>query len=169
MILQVSFDTISLVRQALIGEVLDMGANKLDKPLQCSNCGEEYLIKRFRSQLPRIVEYCLLVKLKKEMEILNKVEKMYTLFPESRERLVPKWALGGKKSPSVDEIRLWTHGDKVLESFLLSKDFDLEARRQSVEKMIEKAGDLSPIPCPNCGVGVVVFKEGRLDDFMPKL
>lgn len=148
----------------------------LDFPLYCTNCREDFTAENFLNkadepylhQLERIVDFCLLERLKQELQQLNKVEKMYCEFPESKDKMVPHIFLGENSPPTSKEIELWTNGDKQLEEFLLTTSFKLDVRKSYVEKSIEEE-NIEPVICPKCKNGVIIFKEGRLREFEPKL
>ncbi|WP_297430712.1 hypothetical protein [Clostridium sp.] len=150
-----------------------MDKEKLDKPLYCTNCKSEFTIEDFGGEpydtpLEDIVDYCCLEKLKKELELLYKVDKMYRDYPESRDKMTPQHINNLSLKPNEEEIKLWTNEDKVLEKYLLTKSFDLEYRIKHLERNI-KEDDSKPVVCTRCGKGIIVFKEGRLSDYEPKL
>ncbi|MBK1812674.1 hypothetical protein JHL18_18805 [Clostridium sp. YIM B02505] len=147
--------------------------NKLDTPLYCTNCRAEFSIEQFggdpyESPLEEIIDYCCLEKLKQELQLLYKTERMYHDYPQSRNKMITRNNSDASDRPSSEEIKLWTNGDKILEKFLLTTSFNLEKRKSYVERCI-KEEEVEPIMCTKCGGGIIVFKEGRLEDFEPKL
>ncbi|MCX7923146.1 MAG: hypothetical protein N3B21_14230 [Clostridia bacterium] len=142
---------------------------KNNKPLYCSNCGEEFPVEPFGEKLEQIIDFCSMQELKEELNILHKVEEMYLQYPESKSKMVPLWKLGSELVPTDEEIVKWTQGDKALAEFLLTKSFDLNARKRFVEKSLVDDESIEPLSCPQCSVGIVHFKDGRLREFEPKL
>lgn len=141
---------------------------KTDKPLYCSNCGEEFPVEAFGEKLEQIIDFCSMKELKEELKILHKVEEMYRQYPESKSKMVPVWKLGSGSAPTDGEIEMWTQGNKALTEFLLTKSFDLNARKRFVEKSLVDDESIEPLSCPKCGVGIVYFKDGQLREFEPK-
>lgn len=153
-----------------------MKKKNLNFPLYCVNCKEKFSTETFLNidaepylnQLEQIIDYCLYERLKQELEFLIKAEEMYIEFPESKEKMVPKIFLRNNSAPTSEEIKLWTKGDKKLEEFLLTSYFNQETRKSYVEQCI-KEEYVEPVICPKCRKGTIVFEEGRLSEYEPKL
>ena len=93
---------------------------------------------------------------------------MYNNYPQSKSKMAPRSGNNSDEVPSVEEIKLWTDGDKMLETFLLTTSFNLEKRKSYVETCI-KEEVVEPVICTKCESGIIIFKEGRLRDYEPKL
>lgn len=151
--------------------VIIMDKEKTNTPLYCTHCKSEFTVEDFGGEpfdtpLEVIVDYCTVERVKGELILLNKTEEMYNEFPESEGKMRPK--LERDADPTDEEIKLWTKGNKSLEEFLFRTYFDLKRRKSYVEKFI-KDETVDPIICPKCKNGIIIFKDGELRNYEPKL
>ena|GEM_PF-2638578 len=113
-----------------------------------------------------MIDYCIFNELKETLRILDRVEEMYREFPESVEKLTP--TNQSELSIRQKDINKWTKGDVSVYKFLTTTYFNLEACRKNIEGKLVLYNNVKPVMCPLCKSGVIIFKEGRLQEFKPK-
>lgn len=142
---------------------------KRDKPLYCMNCFAEFFTEQFGEEFEQVIDYYSVQERKKELELLLKAQDMYRKYPESKNKMIPLWEIQEQSKPTDEEIDCWTKGDKALSDYLLSRSFNMDARKRVVEKSLKQNASIEPLMCPVCSSGIVSFKEGRYKEFEPRL
>jgi hypothetical protein len=141
----------------------------IDYPLICSKCKKVFKGDFFGNRIDNIIDFCQTEKMKEELELLSKTEKMYNDYPDSKKRMISKWELGGVLPPTEEEIKQWTNGDSLLAEYLLTSSFDVIKRRKLIESDLKSKKRVRPVKCPVCKTGLICFKNDSLNDFLPKL
>ena len=142
--------------------------DNMEKALYCINCSAEFSAEQFGEKLEQVIDYYFVLELKKELELLSKVEEMYRKYPESKNKMVPLREISKQTAPTNEEIEYWTKGNKPLADYLLTKSINIDARKKFVEKILEDEG-LEPLLCPVCKKGIISFKDGKYKGFETKL